>query len=61
MVGNVVQAILVTPPLDIRAKSDGFNIIYRLIDLEIPFIYSSLITNYKMLRERPEIVQRMSR
>jgi NitT/TauT family transport system substrate-binding protein len=59
MVGNVVQAILVTPPLDIRAKSDGFNIIYRLIDLEIPFIYSSLITNYRMLRERPEIVQRM--
>jgi NitT/TauT family transport system substrate-binding protein len=59
MIGNVVQAILVTPPLDVRAKSDGFNIIYRLVDLEIPFIYSSLLTNYKMLRERPEIVQRM--
>lgn len=59
MVGNVVQAILVTPPLDVRAKSDGFNVIYRLIDLDIPFIYSSLITNYRMLRERPEIVQRM--
>jgi NitT/TauT family transport system substrate-binding protein len=59
MVGNVVQAILVTPPLDVRARSDGFNVIYRLIDLDIPFIYSSLITNYKMLRERPEIVQRI--
>lgn len=59
MVANVVQAILVTPPLDVRAKHDGFNVIYRLIDLDIPFIYSSLITNYKMLRERPEIVQRM--
>jgi len=59
MVGNVVQAILVTPPLDVRAKLDGFNIIYRLIELDIPFIYSSLMTNYKMLRERPEIVQRM--
>jgi NitT/TauT family transport system substrate-binding protein len=59
MVGNVVQAILVTPPLDVRAKHDGFNVIYRLVDLEIPFIYSSLLTNYKMLRERPEIVQRM--
>jgi NitT/TauT family transport system substrate-binding protein len=59
MVGNVVQAILVTPPLDIRAKHDGFNVIYRLVDLEIPFIYSSLLTNYKMLRERPETVQRM--
>lgn len=59
MVGNVVQAILVTPPLDIRAKLDGFNVIYRLIDLDIPFIYSSLMTNYRMLRERPETVQRM--
>jgi len=59
MIGNVVQAILVTPPLDVRAKSDGFNVIYRLIDLDIPFIYSSLITNYRMLRERPETVQRM--
>ena len=59
MVGNVVQAILVTPPLDVRAKQDGFNVIYRLVDLEIPFIYSSLLTSYKMLRDRPEIVQRM--
>jgi NitT/TauT family transport system substrate-binding protein len=59
MVGNVVQAILVTPPLDARARSDGFNVIYRLVDLDIPFIYSSLITNYRMLRERPETVQRM--
>ena len=59
MLGNVVQAILVTPPLDVRAKNDGFNILYRLIELELPFIYSSLMTNYKMLRERPEIVQRM--
>ncbi len=59
MVANVVQAIIVTPPLDVRAKRDGFNVIYRLIDLDIPFIYSSLLTSYKMLRERPETVQRM--
>jgi NitT/TauT family transport system substrate-binding protein len=59
MLGNVVQAILVTPPLDVRAKNDGFNILYRLIDLELPFIYSSLMTNYKMLRDRHDIVQRM--
>jgi NitT/TauT family transport system substrate-binding protein len=59
MVANVVQAILVTPPLDVRAKNDGFNVIYRLVDLEIPFIYSSLLTSHKMLRERPETVQRM--
>jgi len=32
---------------------------YRLIDLNIPFIYSSVHTSYKLLRERPEIVQRV--
>ncbi|HEU4342547.1 MAG TPA: ABC transporter substrate-binding protein [Candidatus Binatia bacterium] len=58
MVTNVVQGVVVTPPLDVRAKNDGFNILYRLVDLELPFIYSSLHTNYKMLRERPETVQR---
>lgn len=58
MSASLVQAIVVTPPLDVRAKNDGFNVIYRLINLELPFIYSSVHTNLKMLRERPEIVQR---
>lgn len=59
MAANVVQAIVITPPLDVRAKNEGFNVLYRLIDLELPFIYSSVHTSHKMLRERPEIVQRM--
>ena len=59
MVASVVQAIVVTPPLDVRAKHDGFNVLYRLVDLDLPFIYSSVHTNSKMLRERPEIVQRV--
>jgi len=58
MASNVIQAIVITPPLDVRAKNDGFNILYRLVDLNLPFIYSSLHASYKMLRERPEIVQR---
>ncbi len=59
MVANVVQGVVVTPPLDVRAKNDGFNVLYRLVDLDLPFIYSSLHTSHKMLRDRPEIVQRM--
>lgn len=59
MVANVIQAVIVTPPLDVRAKKDGFNVIYRLIDLDIPFIYSSVHANSKILRERPETVQRI--
>lgn len=58
MATNVVQGVIVTPPLDVRAKNDGFNVLYRLIDLDLPFIYSSLHTNVRILRERPEIVQR---
>jgi ABC-type nitrate/sulfonate/bicarbonate transport system substrate-binding protein len=43
----------------VRAKNEGFNVLYRLVDLNLPFVYSSVHTSAKMLRERPEIVQRM--
>ncbi|MBI3001251.1 MAG: ABC transporter substrate-binding protein [Deltaproteobacteria bacterium] len=59
MVAGVVHAIVVTPPLDARAKKDGFNVIYRLIDLDLPFIYSSVHASQSILRERPELVQRV--
>ena len=59
MAAGIVQGVIITPPLDVRAKNEGYNVLYRLIDLNLPFIYSSVHTSYKMLRERPEIVQRM--
>ena len=59
MAAGIVHGVIITPPLDVRAKNEGYNVMYRLIDLNIPFIYSSLHTSHKMLRERPEIVQRM--
>ena len=59
MAANLVQGIVITPPLDVRAKNEGYNITYRLIDMDIPFIYSSLHATSRTIRERPEIVQRM--
>jgi NitT/TauT family transport system substrate-binding protein len=59
MAAGIVQGVIITPPLDVRAKNEGFNVMYRLIDLNIPFIYSSVHTSHRMLRERPEIVQRV--
>jgi ABC-type nitrate/sulfonate/bicarbonate transport system substrate-binding protein len=59
MAAGIVHGVIITPPLDVKARNEGYNVMYRLIDLNIPFIYSSLHTSYKMLRERPEIVQRM--
>jgi NitT/TauT family transport system substrate-binding protein len=59
MAANIVQGIVVPPPLDVRAKNEGYNVIYRLINLDLPFIYSSLHANLRILRERPEVVQRV--
>ena len=59
MAANIVQGVVITPPLDVRAKNDGFNVVYRLIDLDIPFIYSSVHAASRSIKERPEMVQRM--
>ena len=56
---NMVQAIVITLPLDVRAKNEGFNILYRLVDLGVPFVYSSVHANARMLRDRPDVVQRV--
>jgi ABC-type nitrate/sulfonate/bicarbonate transport system substrate-binding protein len=55
---DIVQAIPVPPPLDVRGKKDGFQVIYNLNDLGLPFIYSSLHTNAVMLANQRETVQR---
>lgn len=59
MVANLVQGVVITPPIDVRAKNDGYNVLYRLIDMDMPFIYSSLHVSSRLVRDRPEVVQRM--
>ena len=59
MAANLVQGVVITPPLDVRARNDGYNVIFRLIDLDIPFIYSSLHASTRTVRERPDIVQKL--
>jgi ABC-type nitrate/sulfonate/bicarbonate transport system substrate-binding protein len=56
---DLFQATLIQPPLDARGKKDGFNVIYHLNELGFPFIYSSLFTNAKTLKERPVVIQKM--
>jgi NitT/TauT family transport system substrate-binding protein len=58
MMQGIVQAVLLTPPLDVRARRDGFHLIYHLNELDVPSIYSSLLTNFRGLKERPILVQR---
>jgi ABC-type nitrate/sulfonate/bicarbonate transport system substrate-binding protein len=56
---DVFQATLIQPPLDARGKKDGFNVIYHLNELGLPFIYSSLFTNAKTFKEKPALIQKM--
>jgi ABC-type nitrate/sulfonate/bicarbonate transport system substrate-binding protein len=58
MVQGLTQATFLTPPLDVRAKRDGFALIYNLNDLDAPSVYSSMFTNAKSLKERPVLVQK---
>src|SRR4029077_4007649 len=58
MRAGLAEACLVTPPLDARGKREGFNLVYRLNDLGLPAVYSSLHTNAKSLRDRSTVVQK---
>ncbi|TMA63255.1 MAG: ABC transporter substrate-binding protein [Deltaproteobacteria bacterium] len=59
LVQDMFQATLIQPPLDARGKKDGFNVIYNLNDLGLPFIYSSLFASGKTWKERPAVVQKV--
>src|ERR687891_2829341 len=50
---GMAQAVLLTPPLDVRARRDGFHLVYNLNELNVPSVYSSIFTNFKSLKERP--------
>ena len=58
MRAGLAEAALVTPPLDVRGRRDGFNLVYRLNDLGLPALYSSLHANAKSLKERPAVTQK---
>jgi NitT/TauT family transport system substrate-binding protein len=58
MLQGLVQAVMLTPPLDVRARRDGYHLIYNLNDLDVPSIYSSVFTNSKSLKERQVLIQR---
>lgn len=59
MRAGLAEAALVTPPLDVRGRRDGFNLVYRLNDLGLPALYSSLHANAKSLKERPTVTQKI--
>jgi NitT/TauT family transport system substrate-binding protein len=58
LLSGVIDAVNVTPPLEVQARIDGLNVIYSLKTLPMPFIYSAIHTNSKTIRDRPQIAQK---
>jgi ABC-type nitrate/sulfonate/bicarbonate transport system substrate-binding protein len=58
MKAGIVQAALVTPPLEVRGKQDSFNVIFDFRTLKALSVYSALQASAKIMRERPVVVQR---
>jgi NitT/TauT family transport system substrate-binding protein len=56
---DILQGIIITPPLDAQALKDGMHVIYELDDMNVPFLYSGLFANRAMLRDSPQTVQRI--
>ena len=58
MKADIVQAALVTPPLEVRGQREGFNVIFDFRTLKASSVYSALQAPTKIIRERPGLVQR---
>ncbi len=58
LLADIIQGVIITPPLDAQALRDGMHVVYELDTLGVPFLYSALHANRVMLRERPAVTQR---
>ena len=53
-----VDAITVNPPENVTARNMGFNEIFDLNDLKIPFIYVSILTSNAFVKQNPAAVEK---
>lgn len=57
MVAGSLDATLVSPPLDLAAKKQGYNILVNLADLGIPYPQQVIETTDRFIRENPHGVK----
>jgi NitT/TauT family transport system substrate-binding protein len=56
MAGNI-DATIISPPLDLMAKKDGFNILVNIPELGIPYPQQTVETTDRFVREHPQTVK----
>ena len=53
-----IQATLFSPPQNVVAQREGFNVLADVADLGLPFIHIGLATTRSFVRDNPETVRR---
>jgi ABC-type nitrate/sulfonate/bicarbonate transport system substrate-binding protein len=56
LAGNI-DATIISPPLDLMAKKDGFNILVNIAELGIPYPQQGIETTDRFVRESPQTVK----
>jgi NitT/TauT family transport system substrate-binding protein len=56
LAGNI-EATIISPPLDLMAKKDGFNILVSIPDLGIPYPQQTIETTDRFIREHPQTIK----
>ncbi len=57
LVAGKIDATIISPPLDLTAKQQGFNILVDIADLGIPYPQQGIETTDRLIRENPQLVK----
>ncbi len=57
LLAGKIEATIISPPLDLMAKKDGFNILVNIPDLGIPYRQQTVETSDRFIREHPQTVK----
>ena len=57
LLAGKIDATIISPPLDLTAKQQGFNILVDIADLGIPYPQQGIETTDRLIRENPQLVK----
>src|SRR6185295_20111126 len=57
LAAGVIDATIISPPLDLTAKKQGFNILVNIAELGIPYPQQGIETTDRVIRESPHLVK----
>jgi NitT/TauT family transport system substrate-binding protein len=57
LLAGKIDATIISPPLDLTAKAEGFNILVDIADLAIPYPQQGIETTDRLIRENPQLVK----